>query len=290
MGCPVGKTETMQIIQSVNEMQSTAISNRSKGRLIGLVPTMGALHDGHASLIRIAREKADLTIVSLFVNPTQFGPSEDFQQYPREFERDRAVCEDNGVDILFTPNREEMYPPGYSVFVEEDCVSKGLCGVSRPHHFRGVTTICAKLFNLVRPDLAVFGQKDAQQCAVIRKMVRDLHLPVEIEVGPTVREEDGLALSSRNQYLSTEQRKDAALIFEALSTGKELSDGGVRSVDRIIAEVTHILAKSRRLRIIYAAIVDRTLMQPVREVIPGDSLIAVACWVDQIRLIDNIEL
>ncbi|MFP4492580.1 MAG: pantoate--beta-alanine ligase [Puniceicoccaceae bacterium] len=280
----------MQIIQSVNEMQSTAISNRLKGRLIGLVPTMGALHEGHASLIRIAREKADVTIVSLFVNPAQFGPSEDFQQYPREFERDRAFCEENGVDVLFAPEEAEIYPPGYSVFIEENFVSKGLCGISRPQHFRGVTTICAKLFNLVRPDIAVFGQKDAQQCAVIRKMVHDLHLPVGIEVGPTVREPDGLALSSRNQYLSTEQRKDAALIFEALSAGKELSDGGVRSVDRIIAEVTHILARSRRLRIIYAAIVDRALMQPVREVVTGGSLIAVACWVDQVRLIDNIEL
>ena len=280
----------MQIIQSANEMQSTSISNRSKGKLIGLVPTMGALHEGHASLIRVAGAKADITIVSLFVNPTQFGPSEDFQQYPRDFERDRRLCEENGVDILFAPAEEEIYPPGYSVFVEESSVSKGLCGVSRPHHFRGVTTVCAKLFNLVRPDVAVFGQKDAQQCAVVRKMVADLPLPVEIAVGPTVREEDGLALSSRNQYLSTEQRKDAGLIFEALSTGKELSEQGVRSVDRIIAEVTHILAKSRRLRIIYAAIVDPALMQPVKEVRPGESLIAVACWVDQIRLIDNIEL
>jgi pantoate--beta-alanine ligase len=169
-------------------------------------------------------------------------------------------------------------------------VSQDLCGVSRPHHFRGVTTICAKLFNIVRPDSAVFGQKDAQQCAVVRKMVEDLHLPVEIEVVPTVREEDGLALSSRNEYLTAEQRKDARLIHEALGAGKKLADEGVQSVDRIIAEVTHTLARSRRLRVIYAAVVDRTLMRPAKEVRPGETLIAVACWVDQIRLIDNIEL
>ncbi len=280
----------MQIIHSINEMQSTSISNRSKGRLIALVPTMGALHAGHLSLIEKAKEKADLAIVSLFVNPTQFGPNEDFEQYPRDFERDRAICEENGVDIVFAPRREEVYPEDYSVFVEETSVSKDLCGVSRPNHFRGVTTVCNLLFNIVRPDLAIFGQKDAQQCAVVRKMVRDLHLPVEIEVIPTVREDDGLALSSRNQYLTTEQRKDARLIYDALQAGKELADNGVQSVDRIIAEVTHILATSRRLRIIYAAIVHSETMKPVKEVESGRCLIAVACWVDQVRLIDNIEL
>jgi pantoate--beta-alanine ligase len=241
-------------------------------------------------LIDTAREKADLTIVSLFVNPTQFAPSEDFQDYPRDFDRDREICEQKGVDILFAPTGEEIYPQGFSTFVEEDRVSKGLCGVSRPHHFRGVTTICAKLFNIVRPDVAIFGQKDAQQCAVIRKMIEDLHLPIELAISPTVREEDGLAMSSRNQYLTPEQRRDAGLIFRALKEGKSLADNGIRSVDRIIAEVTHTLASSRRLRIIYAAIVDKQLMQPVKEVVPGECLIAVACWLDQVRLIDNIEI
>jgi len=251
---------------------------------------MGALHEGHASLIKVAKEKGDLTIVSLFVNPTQFGPSEDFQQYPRDFERDRALCEEKGVDILFCPKQEDVYPANYSVFVEETTVSKGLCGVSRPNHFRGVTTVCAKLFNIVRPDVTVFGQKDAQQCAVLGKMIDDLHLPIELVIAPTVREEDGLALSSRNQYLTTEQRKDAALIYQALREGKKLADDGVQSVDRIIAEVTHTLATSRRLRIIYAVIVDKRLMQPVKEIKTGECLIAVACWVEQVRLIDNIEL
>ena len=251
---------------------------------------MGALHDGHGSLIDTAKEKSDLTVVSLFVNPTQFAPSEDFQEYPRDFEKDRAFCEERGVDILFAPEEEDMYPKGYSTYVEEGLVSKGLCGVSRPQFFGGVTTVCSKLFNIVRPDVAVFGQKDAQQCAVIRKMIEDLHLPIEIAVSPTVREEDGLAMSSRNQYLISEQRKDAGLIFKALSEGKSLADNGVQSVDRIIAEVTHTLSTSRRLRIIYAAVVDKERMQPVREVRRGECVIVVACWLDQVRLIDNIEL
>ncbi|MBC2604284.1 pantoate--beta-alanine ligase [Puniceicoccus vermicola] len=280
----------MQVIRSINEMQSTSISNRSKGQLIGLVPTMGALHEGHASLIDTAKEKSDITIVSIFVNPTQFAPSEDFQQYPRELEHDLALCEKHGVDIVFAPSEEDIYPKSYSTFVEENVVSKGLCGISRPNHFRGVTTICAKLFNIVRPDVAVFGQKDAQQCAVIRKMIDDLQMPIELAISPTIREEDGLAKSSRNQYLTPEQRKDAGLIFKALSEGKSLADNGVQSVDRIIAEVTHTLGTSRRLRIIYASIVDKMMMQPVKEVKSGECLIAVACWLDQVRLIDNIEL
>tara|TARA_R100000027_G_scaffold391_7_gene513 strand:+ start:3262 stop:4104 length:843 start_codon:yes stop_codon:yes gene_type:complete len=280
----------MQVIRSINEMQSTSISNRSKGRLIGLVPTMGALHEGHASLIKTSLDKADLTVVSIYVNPTQFAPSEDFTEYPRNLEADQALCEENGVDILFLPENEDVYPSSYSTYVEEELVSKGLCGVSRPNHFRGVTTICTQLFNIVRPDVAVFGQKDAQQCAVLRKMINDLHMPIELAISPTIREEDGLAKSSRNQYLTQEQRKDAGLIYKALMEGKTLSDNGVRSVDRAIAEVTHTLSQSRRLRIIYAAIVDKNLMQPVKEIVPGECLIAVACWLDQVRLIDNIEL
>ncbi|MEM0966166.1 MAG: pantoate--beta-alanine ligase [Verrucomicrobiota bacterium] len=280
----------MQIIESINEMQSVAISNRSKGRLIALVPTMGALHTGHGGLIKEAKEKGDLTVVSLFLNPTQFAPNEDFQSYPRDFAKDRAFCEEHQVDILFVPKEEEVFPPNYSVHVEESFVSAGLCGISRPQHFRGVTTICAKLFNIVRPDAAVFGQKDAQQCAVLRKMIQDLHLPIELVVAPTVREDDGLALSSRNQYLTTEQRNDAKYLFKALEEGKRLVEEGVRSVDRVIAEVTHVLSGRRRIRIIYASIVDSEYMQPMREIVPGKCLIAVACWLDQVRLIDNIEL
>jgi len=280
----------MQVIESLHEMQSLSIGQRSKGKLVGLVPTMGALHKGHEGLISIAEEKADFTVVSIFVNPTQFGPNEDFDQYPRSFEADLEICERAGADIVFHPEATDLYPDGYSTFIEETQVSKGLCGVSRPHHFRGVTTICNKLFNLVRPDLAVFGEKDAQQCAVLRKMIDDLHLPIEMVVGKTVREEDGLAMSSRNRYLSRDQREAACRIYEALTIGKKMADEGVRSVDRIIAEVSHHLAESRRLRIIYASLVDCDTMQPAREVIPEETRIMIACWVDQVRLIDNIRL
>lgn len=280
----------MQVVASIHEMQSLSMATRFKGSLIGLVPTMGALHAGHRELIRLAREKADFTVVSLFVNPKQFGPNEDFEKYPRDFEADRAVCEEEGVDLVFCPTVAELYPEQYSVYVEEVMVSKGLCGISRPHHFKGVTTVVAKLFNIVRPDVAVFGQKDAQQSAVLRKMVEDLHMPIEIVVGETVREDDGLALSSRNRYLTPEQRADARHIYEALLAGKELVDQGNHSVDRIIAEVTHTLARSRRIRVIYAEVVDRRYMQKMREVVPGESLIAVACWVDQTRLIDNLKI
>ncbi|MFT4901980.1 MAG: pantoate--beta-alanine ligase, partial [Lentimonas sp.] len=178
----------MQIIQSINEMQSHAISLRLSGRLIGLVPTMGCLHEGHLSLIDLAKERTDKVIVSIFVNPTQFGANEDFGQYPRVLEEDIEKCRERGADIVFNPQVEEIYPKGYSTYVTEEALSSGLCGVSRPQHFRGVTTVCLKLFNLTRPDLAVFGQKDAQQGAVIRKMVTDLNISTEILVGPTVRE------------------------------------------------------------------------------------------------------
>jgi pantoate--beta-alanine ligase len=280
----------MQTIQSVNEMQSHAISLRSSGRLIGLVPTMGSLHEGHLELIDIAKEKADKVIVSIFVNPTQFGPSEDYQQYPRVLEEDLEKCRARGVDMVFNPSVNEMYPEGYSTYVEEAHISAGLCGISRPHFFRGVTTVCLKLFNITRPDLAVFGQKDAQQCAVIKKMVADLNLPTEIVVGPTVREPDGLAMSSRNTYLTDVQRREALSISKALRIAKEMVGEGTRSVDRIVAEITHHLSLHRRVRVIYVQVVDKETMEHATEIVPGKQLVTVAAWVDQTRLIDNIEL
>lgn len=280
----------MQTIQSVNEMQSHAIGLRSSGRLIGLVPTMGSLHDGHLSLIDIAKENADKVIVSIFVNPTQFGPSEDFQQYPRVLEEDLEKCEARGVDIVFNPPVSEMYPKGYSTYVEEENLSAGLCGISRPHFFRGVTTVCLKLFNIARPDLAIFGQKDAQQCAVVKKMVADLNLPTEILIGPTLREPDGLALSSRNGYLTEVQRKEALSISKALRVAKGMVEEGTRSVDRIVAEITHHLSLHRRVRVIYVQVVDKETMEHAAEIVPGKQLATVAAWVDQTRLIDNIEL
>lgn len=280
----------MQIIESVLEMQSQAISLRSKNRLIGLVPTMGALHQGHISLIEAARAQADTVVVSIFVNPTQFGPNEDFEAYPRDVEKDLEVCRQIGVDVVFLPKREEFYPQGFSTYVLEERLSTGLCGISRPHHFRGVLTVVAKLFNVVHPDIAVFGQKDAQQAAVIKKMVADLHYFVQILVCPTVREPDGLAMSSRNRKLHSTQRGDAAVIYRALTAAKALYDSGHHNVDRIIAEVTHTLSTSRRIRVIYAGLVDTETLDPLREITPGRSLLTVAVWVDEIRLIDNIIL
>jgi len=280
----------MQIIDSVTEMQSLAISLRSKDRLIGLVPTMGALHDGHLDLLETAKAQADIVVVSIFVNPTQFGPNEDFGAYPRDLERDIKLCEEAGADIVFVPKVEELFPKDYSTYISEEKLSEGLCGVSRPIHFRGVLTVVVKLFNLVRPDLAVFGQKDAQQAAVLKKMVVDLHFCVQILIRPTVREEDGLAMSSRNRSLHSTQRKDAAVIFQALQAAKTLYDSGNRNVDRILAEATHTLSTSRRIRVIYVSFVDSETLEPLRDLVEGRSLLAVAVWVDEVRLIDNIVL
>jgi pantoate--beta-alanine ligase len=280
----------MQKVTSVTEMRTLAEELRSKGQIIGLVPTMGALHDGHCSLIRQAAEQADTVVVSIFVNPTQFGPSEDFAKYPRDLESDLKRCEEAGADIVFAPSVEEIYPKGYSTFITEEFVGKPLEGVSRPSHFRGVTTVVAILFNVVRPDLAVFGQKDAQQVAVIRKMVQDLQLTVDVVVAPTLRDQEGLALSSRNRYLSTNQRLESLAINEALRYAKGMVERNELRSDRLIAEATHILGQKRRIRVIYISVVDRNTMEAMREVVTGQSLMAIAVWVDEVRLIDNIAL
>jgi pantoate--beta-alanine ligase len=280
----------MQKVTSVTEMRTLAEELRSKGQIIGLVPTMGALHDGHCSLIKQAAEQADTVVVSIFVNPTQFGPNEDFAKYPRDIDGDWKRCEEAGADIVFAPPVEEIYPKGYSTFITEEFVGKPLEGVSRPTHFRGVTTVIAVLFNVVRPDLAVFGQKDAQQVAVIRKMVQDLQFTVDIVVAPTMRGPDGLALSSRNRYLSTNQHQEALAINEALNYARGMVERGELRSDRLIAEATHILGQKRRVRVIYISIVDRNTMEAMRDVVPGQSLLAIAAWVDEVRLIDNIAL
>ena len=278
----------MQTITSVLEMQTLAEDLRSKGQIIGLVPTMGALHEGHVSLIKLAAEQADTVVVSIFVNPTQFGPSEDFSKYPRSLEADVAACEAAGVDIVFAPTAGELYPKGYSTFIVEEFIAKPLEGVSRPVHFRGVTTVVAKLFNIVRPDLAVFGQKDVQQVAVIKKMVEDLHFTIDVVVAPTLREPDGLAMSSRNRYLTATQRIEALVIHRALKKALDMVASGERRVDRLLAEATHLIGLHRRVRIIYVSIVDRTTMVAIRgEIEPGKVVMAIAAWVDEVRLIDN---
>lgn len=280
----------MQVIESLTQMQNLAIQLRGEGKFLGLVPTMGALHEGHLSLIDISRDKTDVTVVSIFLNPAQFGPNEDLDKYPKPLEADLKACEARGADIVFTPHRDDIYPPDYSTYILEEKLGRDLCGVSRPGHFRGVTTVVAMLFNLCRPDVAVFGQKDAQQAAIIKKMVRDLHFPVEIVVGPTVREADGLAMSSRNRYLEPIERKESARFIAALREGKRLVEKGSLNVDRVKAEVTHHLSQSRLIRIIYIEIVDKDTMRPEREVRPGHSLLIAAIWLDQTRLIDNMEL
>lgn len=280
----------MQIITSVLEMQTLAHELRSKGQIIGLVPTMGALHDGHLSLVRLAAERADKVVVSIFVNPTQFAPSEDFNKYPRELEADVAKCESAGADYVFAPPPDEVYPKGYSTFITEERIAKPLEGVSRPSHFRGVTTVVAKLFNMCRPDLAVFGQKDAQQVAVIQKMVTDLNFTIDIVVAPTLREPDGLAMSSRNRYLTATQRAEALSISRALFKARDMVAAGERRSDRLVAEATHILGQQRRIRVIYVSLVDRYSMEPAKEAEPGRSVMTIAVWVDEVRLIDNIVL
>jgi pantoate--beta-alanine ligase len=280
----------MQKVTSVSAMQQLAETFRAEKKTIALVPTMGALHDGHLSLIAKAAEQADLVVVSIFVNPTQFGPSEDFSKYPRDLERDLALCEQAGADLVFAPPVEEIYPKGYSTYVTEEFVAKPLEGASRPTHFRGVTTVVAKLFNIVRPHCAVFGQKDAQQVAVLMKMVEDLNFPVQIVVAETLREDGGLAMSSRNRYLTSGQRGEALAIQDALKFAQQMVAKGELRADRLIAEATHILSQKRRVRVIYIAVVDRRTMEPMREVVAGRSLLAIAAWVDEVRLIDNVVL
>jgi pantoate--beta-alanine ligase len=278
----------MQIITSVSEMQSLAGHLRLQGKTIGLVPTMGALHEGHLSLVKLAKDRSATVVVSIFVNPAQFGPSEDFTKYPRPIEADVAACEAAGVDYVFNPSHEDIYPKGYSTYVLEEHIAKPLEGASRPSHFRGVTTVIAKLFNIVRPHFSVFGQKDAQQVAVVCKMAADLNFDVEIVVAPTLRETDGLALSSRNRYLTNTQRVEALVLSRALRKAVDMVAAGERRVDRLIAEATHLIAQHRRVRVIYVSIVDRATMEAVKgEIAPGTATMAIAAWVDEIRLIDN---
>lgn len=280
----------MQIIESVNEMQAAAVRWRTQGKLIGLVSTAGALHEGHDQLIEKAKEQSDIVVLSAFVNPKEFGPNEDYARFPRDREADIEKARATGVDCLFMPSVEEVYPAGFSCFASEEAVSTVMCGISRPHYFRGVCTYHAKLFNLVRPDVIVTGRRDAQKTTILRKLVEELNFPVEVLQEPTVRDHDGLPFNARNAYLNEFQRRDAVRIFEALTEGQKLMDSGIRSVDRVLAEVTHHITQNRRLRVIYVVAVDVVTMEPMREVIAGKTLIATAVWCDEVRLIDNILL
>ncbi len=270
-------------------MQETALALRAAGRRLGVVPTMGCLHEGHASLIRLARARSDVTIVTLFVNPAQFGPNEDFAHYPRPFERDAALCEAEGADILFAPEAGTVYAPDASVWIDEDRLSRGLCGASRPGHFRGVCTVVAKLFNLTQPHVAVFGEKDAQQLRVLRRMVRDLDISVEIVAGPTVREPDGLAMSSRNRYLSDDERAQAPCLRRALDTAERLVVAGERDAVRLRAAMVGEIGRAPLARIDYIDLVDDETLEPVAT-LARPVLAALAVFLGSTRLIDNTVL
>ncbi|MDD5131559.1 MAG: pantoate--beta-alanine ligase [bacterium] len=309
----------MLIIKTVNKMQKYIQRQRKTGKTVGFVPTMGALHEGHLSLIRQAKKENDVVVVSIFVNPTQFGPKEDFKKYPRPFAKDARLAKSAGASVIFNPSVEEMYPAGYHTYVEVGKITQGLCGASRPGHFRGVATVVNKLFNAVPADKAYFGQKDYQQVQVIKQMVRDLNIAVQVVTCPIIREQDGLAMSSRNQYLSPEERKSATCLYEALKVAKAMIKSRIKEAGKIKKEIRNILesnllakvdtfdgAKLRHLgrsqkrrsvlilsiprgsrRIDYIEIVDTETLEPVK-LIKGKVVIALAVYVGKTRLIDNM--
>jgi len=279
----------MKIIRSPKEMQRICGGLKREGRKIGFVPTMGYLHKGHLSLIRIAKKKSDVVIVSIFVNPTQFGPREDFHSYPRAFGKDRLLVEQIGCDYLFTPNIKSMYPQGYLTFVDVEKITHRLEGAVRPGHFKGVTTIVAKLFNIVQPDVAVFGQKDAQQAVVLKKMVDDLDYGIKMIVAPTVRERDGLACSSRNTYLSNDERKQTKVLYQALRMAKEMIKNGERSASKIASKMNKLIDKQPLAEIDYIAITDANTLELINK-LRGEVLISLAVRFGKTRLIDNIKI
>jgi len=278
----------MNIYKTVEDMRN-ARAHMREGRCVGLVPTMGALHEGHLSLVRAARAKCDSVVVSVFVNPLQFGRNEDLAKYPRSFERDCNLLEHEKVDMVFAPSVEDMYPNDAVTYVTVEGMSERLCGKSRPGHFRGVTTVVAKLFHVVEPAAAFFGQKDAAQCAIIRRMVRDLNFPVEVVVGPIVREPDGLAMSSRNAYLNPQERKSAVVLYRALSEIKKRFDQGERSAARLVETGMQVLSHESGARLDYLEIVDPDNLRSV-VVVEKIALAAVAALVGNTRLIDNVLL
>jgi len=279
----------MLTIRSVTQLTGISKQVRAAGRRIGFVPTMGALHPGHISLVRAARAQADIVIVSIFVNPAQFGPNEDFSRYPRTVEADCELLAAEQVDYVFTPSVDEMYPQGASTWVDVQGISDRLDGRSRPGHFRGVSTVVSKLFNIAQPDLAFFGQKDAAQLAIIRKMVRDLRFDVEIVACPIVREPDGLAMSSRNVYLNPQQRAQATVLHRSLLRVLALTDQGERKADKLIAAAKKVVAEESSVRLDYFDIVDGDTLEPLPDTAAG-ALAAVAAHVGETRLIDNIVL
>jgi pantoate--beta-alanine ligase len=278
----------MVIVKTIKQIRQVVARQKKRGQRIGFVPTMGALHHGHLSLIRLARKHSDFVVVSIFVNPTQFGPKEDYKKYPRDLKKDAALCQTAGADLIFAPTPEEIYPKGFSTYVNVEGLTEGLCGASRPGHFRGVATVVSKLFNIVQPDTAVFGQKDAQQLAVIKQMTKDLDLPVKIIGAPIVRERDGLAMSSRNAYLSLEERAEAVAQSRALRLAEQKVRKGVKEAKVVKAEMLKLLKLDAPLgEIDYIEIVDNETLKPIKQ-IQKNTLIALAVKFPNARLIDNI--
>jgi len=275
------------IVEKVKDMKKLSEKYLKENKTIGFVPTMGFLHEGHLSLVRRAREENDIVVVSIFVNPTQFGPNEDYESYPRDFERDVKLLKELNVDVVFYPSVEEMYPKDFSTYVEETKLSRYLCGKSRPGHFRGVCTIVTKLFNIVRPTRAYFGQKDAQQFRVIKRMVRDLNMDVELVECPIVREHDGLAMSSRNIYLSGDERAQALALYNSLKLAENLIKSGERDAEVVKNAMKEFLFRYDKVKIDYVEIVDEETLEPVKH-IEGKVIVAIACWVGKARLIDNV--
>ena len=279
----------MKVYNTIYDIRKELASLREVGKTIGLVPTMGYFHEGHLSLMDYARGKTDVVVVSLFVNPAQFGPNEDLAKYPRDFERDEQMAKERGADIIFYPDKDEMYPDPFFTYVMTEELSKVLCGTSRPIHFRGVTTIVAKLFNIVQPDIAVFGRKDAQQAIIIRKMVEDLNFPVEVVIAPIVRESDGLAMSSRNTYLSPEERIQAPIIYRSLQKAVETVQRGELDAGSIEYTIRQQVETAPLARIEYIEIVSERDLRPVKVIEPG-TFVAVAVFFGKTRLIDNVVL
>jgi pantoate--beta-alanine ligase len=280
----------MEVVHTIPELRAAIGRARQAGRSVGFVPTMGCLHEGHLSLIRRAKEETSFVAVSIFVNPTQFGPNEDFSKYPRTFEDDRRGCQAAGADLIFAPTAADFYPAGASTWVDVEGVSAKLCGEFRPGHFRGVATVVAMLFNAVQADVAVFGRKDLQQLAVIRRMVRDLHMPVRIVAHETIREPNGVAMSSRNRYLSPEQLAQATAIPAALAAAQALAKAGVTDAAKLRAAANDVLAAQPALKPQYCEIVDLETMAPVPSTAGLRCAIAVACHLGATRLIDNADL
>jgi pantoate--beta-alanine ligase len=279
----------LEVVSTVAAARAAVRAARTQGKVIGVVPTMGALHEGHLSLIRRARAECGFVVVTLFVNPTQFGPAEDLSRYPRPFEADCELSAGAGADLMFAPPVEEVYPSGFCTYVTVEGLTQGLCGASRPIHFRGVTTVVSKLFNMVGPDRAYFGEKDYQQLQVIRRMTRDLDFPVEIVPCPIVREADGLAMSSRNRYLSPEERRSALALSQGLAAARELYDRGERNAAALIAAARAPLEADPQVRADYVELVDAETLEPVKQV-EQPALLAVAAFLGKTRLIDNTVL